>query len=75
MLFTFFIASVVANYSKNRVEEGIPLHLTKKEARFDDPKKKLGTNNRIGYLLEHLPLPKEYILVLERWMSNLLEIL
>jgi len=45
------VASAVADYSKDRVEERIPLHLSKREVCF-------GNGDGIGNLLEHFPLPK-----------------
>ena len=40
VLFTFLIASVLADYSKNKVEGGInSLHLNKSDACFNDHKK------------------------------------
>ena len=43
------------------MEGGIPQHLSKRKVYFGDQHKKLGIGDEIGNLLEHLPIPEEYI--------------
>jgi len=59
------VGNDVTDYSKNRVERGIPLHLSKREACFGD--KKSGISDGIGNLLDHLPLLKKYIFSIGDW--------
>jgi hypothetical protein len=49
----------IAHYSMDRVQGGIPLHLSKREVCFDDHKNFFGISDGTGNLLEHRTLPKE----------------
>jgi hypothetical protein len=50
--------NAIADYSMDRVEGAIPLHLSKREVYFNDYRKLFGIGNGIGNLLKHLLLPK-----------------
>jgi hypothetical protein len=64
-LFVFLVVSATADYSMDRVQGGIPLHLSKREVCFGDRQKFFGIGDGIGNLLEHLPLPKEQFFGIE----------
>ena len=72
------MASVVADYSKNRVEKEIFLHFNKREVCFGNRQKCFGNGDgdEIGNLCCSTSHYKKYsFLVLGREMSNLLEML
>jgi hypothetical protein len=50
--------NAITDYSMDRVEGAIPLHLSRREVYFGDYQKIFGIGDGIGNLLEHLPLPK-----------------
>ena len=56
LFFTFFVASVITVYSKDRWEEGSdPLYFSKNKMCFDNHKKN-SISNVIGNLLKHFSL-------------------